>query len=564
MNFNDIPLRIPNLKKIEEKAKLLSEEFLAAKTADEALKVVKKYFKYYDEISTQFIVISIRYSINTEDKKIKKASDYCDEISPVIGNISNNFQRLLLKSKFRPELEAKLGKHLFDLYEVGDKIMDEKIIPELIEENKLVTKYETLLASAKIPFGDEVLSLTQLGKYMVSKDRETRIKGAKAYWGFLEEHDAEIGEIYDKLVKLRTEIAHKLGFKSFTELGYLRMSRLDYNAEMVKGYREQIHEVVVPEAEKLIKRQLKRTHMKEALFVDLNLTFLSGNPTPKGDTAHLVKCAQKMYHEMDETAGKFFDFMVESNLLDLDAKHGKMGGGYMTYLPKYKAPFIFANSNGTAQDVDTLTHEVGHAFQGYLASSIKVPEYRTPTMEGAEIDSMSMEFFAYPWMESFFKEDTEKYIYEHLSGAILFLPYGVEVDEFQHFVYEHPEATHEERCAYWRELDKKYRPWIKYGDFEYLEKGRYWVRQSHIFGSPFYYIDYTLAQVLALQFKCEMDKNREKAFKKYIKLLKMGGKYPFIELITRAHLNNPFVDGNVKKVIKPQIKVLKSIDDSKL
>jgi len=358
-------------------------------------------------------------------------------------------------------------------------------------------------------------------------------------------------------------MALKLGFKSYTELAYLRLTRLDYTPEMVEEYRKQIYEYVVPQVAKLMKEQSIRINIKNPLFVDYNLKFLSGNPVPKGNINDLVSAASKMYHEMSKETGEFFDYLVDNHYMDLEAKKGKMGGGYMTYLPKYKTPFIFANSNGTSSDVDTLTHEFGHAFQGYLGSKILVPDLRMPTLESCEIDSMSMEFFAWPWMNLFFGEDADKYKFMHLSDAISFLPYGVAVDEFQHFVYANPNITHKERCKKWAEIDKKYRPWMNYDGFDYLENGGYWVRQSHIFGTPFYYIDYTLAQVLALEFKCEMDKNRSKAWKKYIKLLKMGGKYPFLELLEKDHLRNPFIDGNVKKVVAPQLKLLKTFDTSK-
>lgn len=564
MKFSELKIRVPKIEQVKEKYEELVEELNNAKTSEEALKVVKKSFKYGDSISTDLTVISVKYSINTLDKKLEKASNKADEISPLITQYSNLFDRAVLNSKFRKELEEKLGKHYFDMLENQEKVFSDVIVEDMIEENKLVNKYDTLLASAQIEFEGEKRNLSQIGAFMSSKDRETRINAAKAYYGFLEEHDEEIGEIYDKLVKVRTKMAKKLGYENFVEFGYRRLGRLDYNAEMVKGYRKQIEEVVVPEVSKLVKRQCERINIKNPLFVDLNLEFVDGNATPKGDINYLVESARKMYHELSSETGKFFDFMVDSELMDLEAKKGKMGGGYMTYMPKYKAPFIFSNSNGTSSDVDTLTHEFGHAFQGYVSSKIKVPAYRSPTLEACEIHSMSMEFFAYPWMEYFFKEESEKYKYSHLAGAISFLPYGAAVDEFQHFVYEHPEVSHKERCAKWREIDRKYRPWINYEGFEFLENGGYWTRQSHIFGVPFYYIDYTLAQVLALEYKCEMDKNREKAWKKYLKLLNLGGKYPFIELIEKAHLRNPFIDGNVAKVIKPQVKILKNTDDKNL
>ena len=560
MKFEEMKLRVPNLKTLEGKLSKITEDLKNAKDAKDAISAVNKYFKISNDVNSDITIINIRFTLDTTKKEYIKANDKINEIQPIISDYFQKFEKEMVNSKFKKELETKFGTLLFTQIENGFKCFDEKIIPELQEENRLVSEYEALLASAKIEYKGEVLNLSQIGKYMSDKDRDTRIESAKLYYGFLSENDAKLGEIYDKLVKIRTQIAHKLGFKNYIELGYLRLGRVDYNAEMVKGYREQIKKDVVPVVYKLRKNQAKRLGYKKPLFLDYNLFFKEGNAKPCGNTDYLVKCASKMYHEMGTESGEFFDFMVENHLMDLDAKAGKQGGGYMTFIPRYKSPFIFANSNGTSSDVDTLTHEVGHAFQGYLCRNVKVPNYQMPTLEACEIDSMSMEFFAWPWMELFFKDGADKYRFAHLDGAISFLPYGAEVDEFQHFVYENPDATHEERCKKWAELEKIYRPWMNFGDFDYLNSGKMWIRQHHIFGTPFYYIDYTLAQVLALQFKCEMDKNREKAWKKYIKLLKMGGKYPFLTLVEKDKLRNPFIDGNVKKVIKPQIKVLNNFE----
>ncbi len=563
MKFEEMKKHIPNVKTYKNKIEVLCSELDSAKNKDEAIKTVKKYFKLCDTYESDVTIISIRNSIDTTDKEYEKAIEKVDEIGPVISNEFKKFETKLLNNKFRKDLEDKFSSYYFKMIENSMKVFDEKIIPEIIEENKLTTEYQKLMASAQLEFNGEKLNLTQIGKYLSDKDKDTREKAAKLYYGFLEENDEKFGEIYDKLVHIRDKKAKKMGFKNFIEFGYISLGRTDYNANDVKGYRDQIYKTVVPVVKKLRKRQAERLGIKNPDFLDFNLEYLSGNAKPVGNSEVLVKAASKMYHEMSKESGEFFDFMVENHLMDLDAKKGKAGGGYMTFIPKYKSPFIFANGNGTSQDVDTLTHEVGHAFQGYLGSKIQVPSLRMPTLEACEIDSMSMEFFAWPWMNEFFGDQCDKYRFSHLDSAISFLPYGVEVDEFQHWVYENVDATHDERCAKWAELEKKYRPWLKFKSVPFLNKGKYWIRQSHIFQVPFYYIDYTLAQVLALQFKCEMDKNKEKAWKKYIKLLKMGGKYPFVELITKAHLRNPFVDGNVKKVISPQVKVLNSFDDKK-
>jgi M3 family oligoendopeptidase len=396
-----------------------------------------------------------------------------------------------------------------------------------------------------------------MGKFLNDADRATRKEARKAYDDYLLTRKDEFETIYDKLVKVRTEMAKKLGYKSFTDLAYIRMNRFDYTPEMVASYRDQIHEVVTPIANKLMREQAKRTDIKNPKLYDLGFVFKSGNPLPLGTTDEKVAHAKAMYKQLSPDTDYFFNFMVDHHLLFLDAKPGKQSGGYMTYFPVHKCPIIFSNFNGTSGDVDVLTHEFGHSFQAYCARSIKVPEYRSPTMESCEIDSMSMEFFAEPYMNLFF-DAPDKYRYAHLADAIEFLPYGVTVDEFQHWVYANPNATPDERDAEWAALEEKYTPYkVKAKEGMGWESCPRWLTQGHIFASPFYYIDYTLAQVLAFEFFNLDRKNHDKAWKKYLKLCKMGGKYPFVTLITKDGLKNPFQDGVLKKTIKPLVKVLK-------
>lgn len=561
--FSEMKFKKPDLKKIERDCDAIVTEFTSAETFDEQNKALKKMFKYSDHIRTNFSIAHVKYTCDTQDPQNVKNQELVDEISPIIGIFSNKFNKALVNAKFRPELEAKWGTHLFNMVQNELDTFDEKIVPELQEINKLSSEYTKLIASAKIEFRGEVYNLSQLGKFATSSDRQTRKEAAKASAGFFQEHFDEIGAIYDKLVKTRHAMAQKLGYENYIDLGYKSLGRTDYNAADVKGYREQIYTDLVPFTNKLFKDQAKRLKIRNPQAYDYNIMFLSGNATPKGDRDYLVAQATKMYGELSRETDEFFTFMKEYELLDLEARQGKAGGGYMTYFPDYKAPFIFSNFNGTSGDVDVLTHEFGHAFQGYMSRNITCPDYRMPTLEACEMHSMSMEFIAHPWMELFFNEEADKYRYSHVSDALTFIPYGVAVDEFQHFVYENPEITHEERCAKWREIEKKYLPHKKYDDTPVLERGGYWMRQSHIFSAPFYYIDYTLAQVVAFQFFNEARRNHARAWNKYVKLCKMGGKYPFTELVKRANLKNPFVNGTVKSTVAPLKRYLKEFDTYK-
>ena len=564
IKFSEYPFIVPNEKQFIKKMEKFIADLKACKDANEALKVIKKINNYSEAIDTEGSVIYVLYTCYTDNPKYKAAQDKIDEISPIMSKYGVELRKVLINSPYRVELEKKLGSFLFKKYEVSLKAFDEKIMPDLVKENKLTSEYDMVFGGAQIEFRGQTLNLSQLGKYTQDKDRATRKEAAQAMDNWLKENDAKIGQIYDDLVHLRTNIAHKLGFKSFTELGYLRMGRIDYNADMVKVYREQIARDVVPVCNKLYKLQMKNLGIKKPQYYDYNLMFASGNPTPAGDAKYLVEQAHKMYSDLGPESKEFFEFMMKYELMDLETRKGKAPGGYCIGFDLYKSPFIFSNFNGTQHDVNVLTHEGGHAFQGYLSADIKIPEYRLPGMESAEIHSMSMEFFAWPYMDGFFGKDAEKYKYSHLADSIEFLPYGATIDEFQHWVYENPDATHEERCAKFREIEIKYTPHKKYDDTPTLAKGRWWLRQGHVFGSPFYYIDYTLAQVVAFQFAIENMKNHEKAWKKYIKLCKCGGKYPFLELLEKNHLRNPFIDGNIKKVIKPLERVLKGFDTSKM
>ena len=563
LKFEEFPLRVPNEKRIAKKLTEFIQLLQQADSKEKVFAVIKKYNKFMEGVSTDMGVIAIRYSLETNNPLYKKAQDKVDEISPLISNYSTAFMKVMLASPFKADVEKKYGKYLIDMAEAALKSFDEKIIPELIEENKLSSEYDSILGSAEIEFRGETLNLSQLGKYTQDADRETRKAAAKAMDKWMGEHEQRIGEIYSQLVLLRDQMAKKLGYKNFIELGYLRLGRTDYNAKMVANYRKQIEETVVPIAQKLYKQQAKSLGIRNPQFYDYALHFKSGNPKPAGDEKYLVDAGHYMYSDMGQETKEFYEMMMDRHLMDLTARKGKTTGGYMSYLSAYKAPFIFSNFNGTDADVNVLTHEGGHALQAYLSRNIKVPEYQSPTLEACEIHSMSMEFFAWKYADKFFGQDAEKYKFLHLSDAIEFLPYGISIDEFQHWVYENPTATHMERCAKWREIEQKNTPHKKYDDAPTYAHGAFWIRQSHVFGSPFYYIDYTLAQVCAFQFLVELNKNREKAFKKYIKLCKFGGQAPFVTLLAKNHLRNPFEDGNVAKVVKPLVKLLKEFDTSK-
>ena len=564
MNFNDYKYEHLDLEKIKGEFSELIDSFEKAENVEGQIEAFDKIIKLRNHIETMQTLVSIRHSIDTNDEFYDKENEYMDEISPILFGFTNDFYSVLVNSKFKNELVEKYGKLLFDLAENTLKVFSNEIIPDAQEENRLSSKYSKLIASAKIDFDGKELNLSQMVPYTQSKDRNVRIEAAKKVAQFFAENQEEFDNIYDSLVKVRTKMAQKMGYKNYVEFGYKQLSRLEYDAKMVEGYRKQVLENIVPLHTELRKRQEKRLGVEKLRFYDESIKFNSGNADPHGSPEWILNHGKTMYKELSKETDEFFTFMTENNLLDLLSKKGKMSGGYCTYIPEYKAPFIFANFNGTAHDIDVLTHEAGHAFQVYQSRGFDVPEYLWPTYEACEIHSMSMEFLTWPWMNLFFENDTEKYKFIHLSEALLFIPYGVTVDEFQHWVYENPEVTPQERREKWLEIEKKYLPTRDYGEADELKNGIFWFRQGHIFSSPFYYIDYTLAQVCAFQFWIKSREDREKAWQDYLNLCKLGGSKSFFELMKSANLKNPFEEGTLAAVI-PKIKeYLDSVDDMNL
>lgn len=564
MKFQDYQYERPNMEELEGKFNTALKKFEAGTSfaeQNEAMKEVNEIRRY---VSTMFNLCMIRHTIDTNDEFYKDEQDYLDDVEPLFQALETKFYQALTTSKFRSELEDKWGKQLFALAKTQLKTFSPEIIDDLKQENKLSTEYTKLIASAKILFEGEERTLAQMQPFTESTDRGMRKRANEARFAFLAEHEEELDELYDKLVKVRTTIAKKLGYNNYVELGYARLSRTDYDAQMVAGYRDQVKKFVVPLATKLKERQQNRIGVNQLKYYDEGFKFKSGNAVPKGDQEWIIENGEKMYRELSPETQEFFQFMIENNLMDLVAKKGKAGGGYCTYIEDYEAPYIFSNFNGTSGDIDVLTHEAGHAFQVYSSRYFEVPEYYWPTYEACEIHSMSMEFFTWPWMELFFKEDTEKYKFAHLSEALLFLPYGVAVDEFQHFVYENPDVTPAERKKAWREIEKKYQPHKDYDGNEYLENGGFWQKQGHIYSSPFYYIDYTLAQICAFQFWKRSRENQSGAWEDYHKLCQQGGSKSFLELVKVANLTSPFDEGCIPSVISEIEKWLNSVDDTKL
>ena len=550
-----------------EKNRKVMEGFVdrisGADSADEQISTILEANDTSREYQSYAAMASLNFSRDINDEKAKAEKDYYDSIGPDMQEIGDIFDKAINDSEFKNELSKEWGDTFLKQIEMGLKTFDPQIKDMLKQETDLRNEYTTLTAGAKIEFEGKNYNLAGLGPFHSDQDRDVRKRSYEARFNWFSENADALDQIYDKLVKLRHKIAVTLGYENFIELGYMRMGRSDYGPNEVANFRKQIVDHVVPIVKKLQDKKKDILGLDHLYFYD-GINFKEGDPKPKGTPEHLVKEAQAMYHELSKETGEFFDMMVNEELMDLVNRDGKRPGGFCTSFPKYDRPYIFSNFNGTDHDITVLTHEAGHAFQCYSSRNQPLLSYLWPTYEAAEIHSMSMEFFTWPWMEKFFKEDTERFKYKHVSGSLSFLRYGACVDHFQHWVYENPEATPKQRNEKWLELESMYLPTRDYDDIEFPKTGGIWQGQLHIYQMPFYYIDYTLAQTCAFQFWMRNEQDKEKAWSDYYRLCKAGGSLPFTELVELAGLELPFKDGCLESVVEHVSQWLDGIDPKEL
>ena len=502
-------------------------------------------------------LVHLRFAQDTANEAAKADRDYTDALSPEAADLEVALKRRLLADPDRTGLAALVGEHALRLWDTDVTTFDPVIKPDLEEEARISARYTELLASAKLEIAGKTVNLAGLGPYAEDPDRAVRHQAEQVRWGFFEANAGVLDEIYDQLVKLRHGMAVKLGFSCYTPLGYRRLRRVDYGPDDVAKYREQVVRHVVPLVGRLLEARRAESGWDRLRYWDEALVDPAGNPKPVGDHDRLVDAAAAMFDGMDDRLAAFYRLMRQGGFMDLKNRPGKSGGGFCTSFPTEGVPFIFANFNGTHHDIGVFTHEMGHAFQNWESRGLAGVDYLWPTMEAAEINSMGLEFLAHPGIGKLVGEaEADRFRRMHLIGALAFLPYGVCVDHFQHEVYAAPDASPADRHAMWARLEKIYLPWADYGDLGFLVKGGRWQAKPHIYGSPFYYIDYTLAQCCAMQFWVKSRRDYGAAMEAYVALCGRGGSAPFQELVRSAGLVSPFADGALEDVVREAAAVL--------
>lgn len=554
MKFHQMPYTRPDSQAVIAEYAQLSKKVKAATSGEMLLQLFAQHSKLGDDFSTAHTLVSIRHSLDTRDEFYDKENDFFDEASPAVGNAQLDFYRALLASPYKDALTERYGSLLLPKLEQAIASASDEVLELMQQENALASRYQKLYAAAEVEFMGKNLTLPELGAYKQSLDRTVRKAAFETEGRFFDAHQQELDDIYTQLIQNRNAQAQRLGYENYLPLSYLRMGRLGYGQPEVEAFRSQIAQSVTPLAEKAVQAQFARIGVTDPKYYDIPVNFADGNPLPVGDAAELLGFGVQMYKELSAETAEFIDFMTESELFDLTSRPGKGPGGYCETISNYGAPFVFSNFNGTTDDVDVLTHEAGHAFQAYVAAKQGLcSELASPGMESCEIHSMSMEFLTEPWHKLFFAQDetlTAKYALAHAQDALTFIPYGCMVDEFQHIVYSRPNLSPDERNAQWLLLEKKYRPWNDVSGLPFYGRGAGWQRQLHIYLYPFYYIDYCLAQMVALQFFAAHLNDPKDAWQRYLALVKKGGTETYSGLVRSAGFAVCFESGSIAPVAR--------------
>ena len=550
MKFNEMTYTRPDIDALLAQCRELAAKAAAAPDGDALVQLYYEQSEAFAEYNTAANLANIHYTCDTRDAYWKAEQDFFDANGPAVTNASVEISRAFLANPHVDALTEKFGTTCVAGMKNAVLSMDDRTVELQQQFNALVSRYQQIYGGALVELDGKQLTIPQLGPYKEDLDPAVRRAAYEAEAGYFDAHRAELDELYGQIVQNLNAQARVMGYHDYSELSYVRMNRIGYGPEEIRKFRDQVANDVVPQLQKVMALRAKRTGIAHPAFTDLPILFRDGNPKPIPGYKARMDAARTMYHELSHETAEFIDFMQDNELFDVESRPGKMSGGYMTSLPSYKAPFIFANWNDTSGDVDVLTHECGHAFEGYIAErDPAIPaDLECPGMESAEIHSMAMEFLTAPWHHLLFGRDTDKYALLHAEDSFVFLAYGCEVDEFQHIMYQNPDLTPDERNAEWLKLEKKYRPWIDFDNLPFYGRGAGWQRQLHIYECPFYYIDYCLSTMAALQFFLLSLTDHKDAWQRYLRLVRRAGMASYTELLETAGLKVPFEEGSIKGI----------------
>ena len=523
----------------EPYANNLSEREVNADTIDAWLTDWTRLAGSIDEVFSRLYVAK---DSNTVDEVAEQRFvNFSENVIPKFESLSNTLNTKLLDSGLEPDgyaIPIKKIRTEVDLF-------SEDNLPLFTEERKLGIEYDKIMGAQTVEWEGEEVTLIQLGSNLLDTDRAIREKAWRLGWERRLQDKEAFDDIWVKFMNLRKQIAENAGEKDYRDFMWKKFNRFDYTPDDAQAFFSAIEQTVVPATVRWAERRRQQMGLDTMRPWDggwrARVDALGRDSLkPFKEVEQLESISETIFNQVDSILGNFMRTMRDENLLDLDNRKNKSPGGYCTYFPVAKRPFIFMNAVGTHGDVQTMLHEAGHAFHAFLSSDLPYYHHIDYPIEIAEVASMAMELLAAPNLTQanggFYSEaESARARTEHLEGIILFWPYMACVAAFQHWVYtNHETATNPDACDdKWVELWGRFIQTEDWSGFD-NELRFYWRRQGHIFQIPFYYIEYGLAQLGAVQVWANSLKDHQGALQSYQKALKLGGTKPLPELFATA------------------------------
>ena len=550
--FSELKFPRPDYEVFRALYKDAIERVEQAKSGDDIVEVMFEVDELSRKITDLLSATMIRHTMDTSNEIYEQDQRWYEENQGLFIKVLMEFNDAIYNSPYRDEIEERIGSMFFLKNDLTKKTFCEENIPLQQREAELVDEYQTLLDSCQMEVLGEPMSFIALQGLFSNEDREVRKAAFKGFSDFLAKNEEKLEAIWDELLKVRDQMGKNLGFENYIPLAYLERQRIAYGEKELESFRKQVQEVIVPLCSKIYEFQAKNLGLDEIKAYDEKLVFSDGNGTPLGDKDYMFNQTVKMLREMSPETDEFIGFMLEHELIDYESRPEKAAREYATILPARKAPFLFYHFDGSPGSLRALHEGFGYAFAAYKASRRQhLEEYYASSSDIMEIHSMSMVLFANKYAEEFFGEDAGKYVFSNLHNYITFIPFSVAVDEFQHICYSNLDMSPKERTKVWHDLEKKYMPWRKYDEEdEYMERGGYWYHKSHFFIMPFYYIEYALATINAMEMYQKYVERPGTAWNEYLELTDMGGSKGYLETLSLGKLTPAFEEGAVAESMK--------------
>ncbi|MFL2973248.1 MAG: M3 family oligoendopeptidase [Candidatus Thalassarchaeaceae archaeon] len=504
-----------------------------------------------EHISETGALLYIGMTCDTESEEKKESFlDFMSNIRPKLSEFSDALNRRIVNHSSVDDLPSRYDLMLRGM-RTDVEIFRKENIPLGVRQTELVTEAQTINGAMTVEFEDQEMTFPQMGKYLESNDRSQR----QAAWMTMSarrmEDSERLSEIFDELITIRHQMATNAGFESYTQYMFRAMHRFDYTIEDCLEFHDSVESVCMPILKKINEERCDGLGIGELSPWDVNEKGGSGpdihgrRPLRPFETVdEMVEKLSVMFHEISNDLGGKFDKLVEMDTLDLETRKGKAPGGYQYYLEKSRVPFIFMNAAGLQGDLETMIHEAGHAFHSLYCGHLELIDERDYPIEFAEVASMSMELLTQPWWDKFYEsEEADRARRAHLEGVVFLLPWIATIDSFQHWIYANPGHSKEERAEVWLSIRDKFgsdMDWTGHTDFKELS----WQQQGHLFGVPFYYIEYGIAQLGSLQlWKTQMG-DPQKALDDYANAMSLGNTRTLPELFSAADLELGFNEGH--------------------